>query len=132
MIEQWQPAPVATDSKPDQALLARLATGASDFAEHNHQPLAEAELLRVQSWLKLSETDWGSSLTTLDEQQLYALAVFFTVAEQKLSGWQCGSRNPAIWCCRLLKQQGKAPAKEQIRYLKGLTDNRYIPWGKVI
>lgn len=132
MIEQWQPVPQTRDTQPEVSLLVRFADVAEAFANTGNCDIAEADLNRASGWLKIQEAVWYESLVDLDEHQLYQLAVFFTLAEQKLSGFQAGARNPAIWACRLLKQLGKTPAKEQVRYLKSLTDNRYIPWGKVI
>ncbi|MCY0967136.1 hypothetical protein [Parathalassolituus penaei] len=132
MIEEWQPAPQNRDTQPDVALLVRFAAAAEAFANTGNCDIDEQDLNRAAGWLKIKEAEWYDSLVDLDEAQLFDLAIFFTVAEQKLSGFQSGARNPAIWACRLLKQMGKTPAKERIRHLKSLTDNRYIPWGKVI
>jgi hypothetical protein len=132
MIEQWQPAPKTTDSHPDAEVLSRLARAADRFAETGTCEIDDEELLRVHGWLKIQETVWHEVLADMSPEALYPLAVFFTLAEQKLPGWQAGARNPAIWACRMLKHLGQTPNKEKVRYLKSLTDNRYIPWGKVI
>lgn len=129
MIHEWKPA-VAKPQQIDPGLLQK-------FAQINHQQplntaIDPADQEQARSWLKLSEQEWSAVLTQLEPHTLFPLAVFFTLAEQQLSGWQCGARNPAIWIFRWLRQHDQLPDKEQIRQLKKMTDNRFIPYGSVL
>lgn len=134
MINEWQPA-VATTAQIDQALLQKFAQQARQgltVAPDLNAGLSSAEQQQALPWLRLPEEQWQPVLATLDAAALFDLAVFFTLAEQQLSGWQCGARNPAIWIFRYLRQHQQLPEKEQIRQLKKLTDNRFIPYGSVL
>lgn len=134
MINEWQPI-VATPTDFDIDLLRK-------FASISHNALAEqptlAQLLnadeqnKAQGWLRISEEKWQPVFQQLDTDALFPLAVFFTLAEQQLNGWQSGSKNPAIWIFRWLKSHNQLPDKAAIRQLKTMTDNRYIPYGSVL
>ncbi|MDP2609194.1 MULTISPECIES: hypothetical protein [unclassified Oceanobacter] len=134
MIEQWQPASSQTgtpDSDTLQQLLAALPT-AQEATVINSDQLDAGALKTVQSWIKLDEAAWQAALTAMDTDQLLPLAAFFASAEQQLEGWHCGSSNPAIWIFRYLKKQGTPASREQVRAIKALTDNRYIPHGSAL
>jgi hypothetical protein len=132
MIGLWQP---AKTNPIDTTLLEELsALGALAFTQNIdlNAALSSHAQQQAQAWLKLNEEDWQASLENLDLGALFPLAVFFTLAEMQLSGYQCGARNPAIWCFRWLRKHQAQPAKEQIQQLKKLTDNRFIPYGSVL
>lgn len=132
MIGLWQP---ANKNPLEQRLLqefsalgARLLQGDLDL----NTEVSQAAQQQAQAWLKLKEEDWQTSLAGLKSEELFPLAVFFTVAEMQLSGFQCAARNPAIWCFRWLRKNNALPAKELIQQLKKRTDNRFIPYGSVL
>lgn len=134
MINTWQPS--ATNSDAIDAnllnLFAQLGSQAlqEDIQLNSH--VSKGQQSQAQSWIRLPEEAWQKAIAEQPQQQLYPLAVFFTLAEMQLPGWECGSKNPAIWIFRWLRQQQQQPSKEQIRALKKLTDNRYIPYGSVL
>lgn len=129
MINEWQPA-VASIPNISKELLQTFAQ--IDTTAPLTSVIGQADQDTARPWLRLSEQDWQPVLNSLPAEQLYPLAVFFTLAEQQLSGWQCGARNPAIWIFRWLRQNNQLPAKELIRELKKMTDNRFIPYGSVL
>lgn len=130
MINEWQPRATI-----DLNALKALVPYGQDALE---QPIkldkvVDADLQKqAQRWINLPEQEWQDSLAALPTKELFPLAAFFTLAENQLSGWQCGDSNPAIWMFRWLRQQDAAPTKEQVRQLKQLTDNRFIPYGSVL
>ncbi|ASP40312.1 hypothetical protein CHH28_17225 [Bacterioplanes sanyensis] len=129
MIEQWQPA-TATGAI-DSSLLLHLASESHQAEELNSALLDTAQLQQLQQWTQQPEQTWQTVLTSLDEQQLLAIARWYVKAEEHY-GWQVGANNPAIWIFRYLKQQQRLPAKDEIRAIKAMTSNRYIPYGKVL
>lgn len=135
MINEWQPVNTSTVAQIDLQLLQTFAH-LGEQAQNGSQALVEQVSAEQQqqaaAWLQLQEEDWQPALQQLPPQQLFPLALFYTLAEQQLSGWQCGKRNPAIWIFRWLRQHNQLPDKEAIRQLKKLTDNRYIPYGSVL
>lgn len=134
MITEWVPAGTGADAI-DQSLLQRFAGLAETLKADPAAVISsveESELNRAQSWLKMPEASWQTAISKLEEKDLFPLAVFFTLGEMKLPGWQCGASNPAIWLFRYMKANNLLPAKEEIRSLKKLTDNRFIPYGSVL
>ncbi len=130
MINEWQPTAAI-----DINVLKSLIPFGQDALQ---QPVALNKIVpkdlqqQAQSWILLPEKDWQSTMQVLTPEELFAIAAFFTLAENQLSGWQCGDSNPAIWIFRWLRSQQLSPSKEQIRQLKQLTDNRFIPYGSVL
>jgi hypothetical protein len=82
--------------------------------------------------MKLPQADWKPVLETLDEQSLIALIRFFTIAEQQLPHWHGGDKSPVIWISRLLKQRGTPLSREMVLWIKGNSDNRFLPNGPVL
>ncbi|MDK2777950.1 MAG: hypothetical protein KYX62_09835 [Pseudomonadota bacterium] len=134
MITEWVPA-ASGQADIDVSLLqqsAALAETLKSDADAVRKVIGDDTLLTMQSWLKLPESAWQAPIQALPEKDLFPLAVFFTLAENAFSGWQCGSSNPAIWIFRYLKAQHALPEKPAIKALKSLTDNRYIPYGSAL
>lgn len=130
MINEWQPAAAI-----DLSVLKTLVGYGQDILQ---QPIdltksvSKAQQQQAQRWLKLPEQDWQEALEALTTAELFPLAAFFTLAEKQFTGWQCGDSNPAIWIFRWLRNNQQLPDKEQVRKLKQLTDNRFIPYGSVL
>jgi len=134
MIGEWVPADTgisAIDPQRLQQFAAQAETLKSD-ADAVRQALGEEALQQARGWLRLEESAWQEAISALAEKDLFPLAVFFTLAENAFSGWQCGARNPAIWLFRHMKEKGNLPDKTEVRALKTLTDNRYIPYGSAL
>jgi hypothetical protein len=130
MIEQWQPA--TTTHAIDLGVLQHLASEPHTAATLNTELLNDEQLTQLKSWIQHSEQQWQSVLPQLSDDQLLMVARWYVRAEMELSGWESGANNPAIWVFRWLKQQKRLPDKEHIRALKALTQNRFIPYGKVL
>ena len=131
MLNEWVP----TTSGINLQVLAELAALGQQIqhAEHNLNALTSKTLQQqAQPWLRLSEQDWLASIEQLDPAQLLPLARFFTLAEKQLSGWNCGSKNPAIWIFRWLRKHQQQPSKAEVQQLKQLTDNKFIPYGSAL
>ncbi|PVZ63904.1 hypothetical protein [Pelagibaculum spongiae] len=79
--------------------------------------------------MKLPKDQWLTALAPFSDLQLQQLMEFFTLAEEKISGWDAGEKNPCIWAGKLLKKRGAFPDKEEVARLKSLTRNWFIPYG---
>ena len=130
MINEWQPTAAV-----DLDVLKSFIPYGQDILQ---QPIDLTKVVtgavqkQAQGWLKLPEKEWQPLLQSLNKDELFPLAAFFTLAEKQLNGWQCGDSNPAIWIFRYLRSAQALPDKEHIRALKQLTDNRFIPYGSVL
>lgn len=134
MIDEWVPSTEGSakiSASELQQCLAVTALMASDSSQAEQQ-LGEDTVKTLRSHIQLTEEQWQPALETFSADELFQLATFFTLAEMKFSGWQCGAKNPAIWIFRTLKRNGQLPEKDAIRHLKSLTDNRYIPYGSAL
>lgn len=82
--------------------------------------------------MKLDAAQWHPLLDELDETTLLDLARFFTVAEQLLPHWHGGDKSPVIWIARLLKKRGTPLSREMVLWIKGNSDNRFLPNGPIL
>lgn len=136
MVDIWQPNATQTATHTNTAqinvdLLQQIAN-LSDDVDAIFNALTAEQQQYVRQWIQLSEQEWQAQLPHIEESALFPIAQFYTLAEMKLSGFEAGKNNPAIWIFRYLKQQQKLPEKSDIRALKAQTDNRFIPYGSVL
>ena len=82
--------------------------------------------------MKLDSTQWHPLLDNLDEATLLNLARFFTVAEQQLPHWHGGDKSPVIWIARTLKKRGTPLSRDMVLWIKGNSDNRFLPNGPIL
>jgi hypothetical protein len=82
--------------------------------------------------MKLDAAQWHPLLVHLDEHTLLDLARFFTVAEHLLPHWHGGDKSPVIWISRLLKQRGTPLSRDMVLWIKGNSDNRFLPNGPIL
>lgn len=82
--------------------------------------------------MKLDATQWQPALEQLDESTLLNLVRFFTVAEQQLPHWHGGDKSPVIWIARLLKKRGTPLSRDTVLWIKGNSDNRFLPNGPIL
>jgi hypothetical protein len=117
----------------DTALLAECAafaakehwTALPDWVQQ-HLPANASQMM------KLDATTWHSAVSAFDEPSLHALIRFFTVAEQQLSHWHGGDKSPVIWLSRELKRRGTPLPRELVLWIKGNSDNRFLPHGPIL
>lgn len=81
--------------------------------------------------MKLDQSRWHPLLDDLDETVLLNLVRFFTVAEQQLPHWHGGDKSPVIWIARLLKKRGMPLSRDMVLWIKGNSDNRFLPNGPI-
>ena len=134
MITEWVPANADSEAIDSAVLLqfAALAELVKDDTEAAKSQIGESQLQQAQGWIRLPESHWQEAIKSLPEKDLFPLARFFTLAEMQFPGWECGASNPAIWLFRYMKAHDLLPEKAEIRALKAMTDNRFIPYGRVL
>jgi hypothetical protein len=82
--------------------------------------------------MKLDSAQWHPLLDNLDDATLLNLVRFFTVAEQQLPHWHGGDKSPVIWIARLLKKRGTPLSRDMVLWIKGNSDNRFLPNGPIL
>jgi hypothetical protein len=82
--------------------------------------------------MKLDAHSWHEPLHNLDDDTLLHLVRFFTVAEQQLPQWHGGDQSPVIWISRTLKKRGHPLSRDMVLWIKGNSDNRFLPNGPIL
>ena len=117
----------------DKDLVARCASFA---ASGNFTTLPSWEKANLPTsacqMMKLDAATWQPALEGLDESTLHNLIRFFTVAEQALPHWHGGDKSPVIWITRHLKKLGKPLPRDLVLWIKGNSDNRFLPNGPIL
>nr|WP_010132672.1 hypothetical protein [Microbulbifer agarilyticus] len=130
-VGAWEPAKQASNDQSrekidpnllKQILEVSLADGNADLAEL-------PETLRSAGWLAgLPATQWLEEAANWSPEQLWAFIQFFTLAETHLD-WQGGAESPVIPLAKSLRQRKAPLSREQLLWIRGNTDNRYLPYG---
>ena len=78
--------------------------------------------------MELDSALWLASADSLAEDDLLHLIRFFAVAEN-LPGWEAGEKSPVIPLAKTLRKRGAKLDKELLRWIRSVSDNRYLPYG---
>ncbi|MGI9322437.1 MAG: hypothetical protein ACR2PJ_02540 [Pseudomonadales bacterium] len=125
----WEPGGGAAKSI-DLDLLESIAAAAGDGLEQVSSALLADLRLETSQWLmRCGPGDWAVA-EQLDSRRLVALVRFFTLVERDVSGWEAGSKSPVIAFVNMLKARGEF-TPELRKWIKGHSDNRYLPYGSV-
>jgi hypothetical protein len=99
---------------------AQLEQLADTFSGSESQELAGLMQLDPGPWLSVADT--------LAEDDILHLIRFFALAEN-LPGWEAGQKSPVIPLAKTLRKKGARLDKELLRWLRSVSDNRYLPYG---
>lgn len=92
-------------------------------------PFTEEEQQRYSAVMRLPAEPWQLAVADFDNAELLALIRFFTVAEERISGWEAGAESPAIWINKVLRKRGEKLSVETLRWIRANSRNRFIPNG---
>ncbi|MCH9691763.1 MAG: hypothetical protein K0U59_06825 [Gammaproteobacteria bacterium] len=128
-IGTWEPAkPTATQARKEihRNALERMMASVQDAKltkDLNAEDRAASYLmgLPAQQWLEESEA-WNNN-------QLWQLIQFFTLAEMQLPEWRADAESPVIPLAKALRQRKTPLNKEQLQWIKQHSNNRYLPYG---
>ena len=130
-LGSWDPKVDAqsTELLLESDLLRRL------IAYSTEEQLAQLEQLlnandkqRLAGLMKIDPLIWQTAAEPLLENDLLHLIRFFAVAEN-LPGWEAGATSPVIPLAKILRQRGVRLDKSLLQWLRGVSDNRYLPYG---
>lgn len=103
------------------------------FVQQNEQPMfSEDEQQKHASVMFLDHKVWHAQLQNFKDEQLWSIICFLTKAEKLYSGWHAAENSPVIAITQLLKQRGHTLTKEQIQWIRRNSDNRFLPYGRVL
>ncbi len=129
-IGSWTPETEKAAISIDKAWLKRCIT-LSDEASLSAlpAPFTDEGLQRYSPVMRLTLAPWQEAVADLSNDELIALIRFFTVAEERISGWDAGAESPAIWINKVLRQRGEKLSVETLRWIRANSSNRFIPNG---
>lgn len=82
------------------------------------------------NWLAgLPAQQWLDEAKLLNDDQVWALIRFFTLAEMQLADWQGGAESPVIPLSKSLRQRKSPLSRDQLMWIRQHSDNRYLPYG---
>lgn len=139
-VGAWEPAKPAsndqTRSDIEKSLLARIIDALQKADAENTPGLAAPDLntfdreIQSSNWLSgLPATQWLDEAAHWNDEQIWGLIRFFTLAEAQLPGWQGGAESPVIPLAKSLRQRKSPLAREQLLWIRQHSDNRYLPYG---
>ena len=114
-----------TDDVMEQFLAAAARIEDAQFG------LDELAIKRLGPLARADAGDWSAAAGGLDVEQIMALVRLFTLAEERLAGWESAARSPVIPLVRELKARVAFPA-ELTGWIKANTSNRFLPHGSLM
>ena len=78
--------------------------------------------------MKVDHTLWQKASESMSDDDILHLLRFFAVAEN-LPGWEAGADSPVIPLARTLRGRGQRLDKDLLRWLREVSENRYLPYG---
>ncbi|SDJ93181.1 hypothetical protein [Microbulbifer yueqingensis] len=79
--------------------------------------------------MRLPATQWLQESESWQDDQLWELIRFFTLAEAQLPGWDGGPESPVIPLAKTLRRRKAPLSREQLLWIREHSDNRYLPYG---
>lgn len=133
-LGSWNPADgsESLQYRVDPTVLVRCAMRGREDSWGGLAEWVESLPVGSNQMMKLDAASWVSALAPLDEETLWYLVRFFTAVEQQLPQWHGGDKSPVIWIARTLKKRGTPLSREQVLWVKGNSDNRFLPNGPVL
>jgi hypothetical protein len=141
-VGAWEPAKPASNDQSrkeiDRTLLMRIIDALQETDAGNIPGLAAPDLVNMDSeltsanWLSgLPAAQWLEEAAHWDDEQVWALIRFFTLAEAQLQDWQGGAESPVIPLAKSLRLRKSPLAREQLLWIRQYSDNRYLPYGPI-
>lgn len=129
-VISWDPSAAGKMTLDDAALARFLAAAEADAAKDERFGLSEAGVQELAG-LASDSAPWKLRAGSMDSAQLVSLIRLFTLAEDRLPGWQAGAKSPVIALARALRERGEFP-DELSSWIKGNTSNKFLPYGSLM
>ncbi|MYM64667.1 hypothetical protein [Pseudomaricurvus sp. HS19] len=130
-VGSWTPDSDQSAPRPvDQDVLQHFVTLSRNEQLQDLGAALEPATIDQQAYLmSLDAGSWNSAASGLDDEEIWHLMRFFTLAEEQLAGWQAGAQSPVIWLNKVLKQRGAALQRERLQWIRSHSSNRFLPNG---
>ena len=130
-VESFDPsaAPGAVDSAVVARLLQASAllgdTSVADFG------LSQEERSSMAGVMTAPAPEWRVAVEPLSDEQIESLVRFFTLAEERISGWEAGDKSPVVPLVKVLKARDSYDSSLTV-WIKANTSNRFLPRGNLM
>jgi len=104
-------------------LIAAVITEGSLAKELKEEDKQASRLIRLPS------QHWQEESQHWNNDQLWQLIRFFTLAEMQLTGWDAGAESAVIPLAKILRQRKAPLEREQLLWIRKHSNNRYLPYG---
>ena len=130
-IGSWDPS-LGSQSEAltlDSVLLTRLqAYSRHEQLEQLADLMSPEDTQQLAELMQLDHLQWRAAVEPLDSDAIGHLIRFLAVAEN-LPGWEAGAASPVIPLAKVLRERGERLSKEQLLWLREVSENRYLPYG---
>jgi len=130
-LESWDPTaptqPHSVQLTPD-TLAKLIAYSANAQLDTLESQLAGDECLALSGLMKVEHNAWLEAIEALTDEEVIHLIRFLAVAEN-LPGWEALDTSPAIPIAKALRRRGVRLDKDFLRWLRTVSNNRYLPYG---
>lgn len=125
--ETWQPAP--KHIAPIDPSVLKLWSAQCQNAE---QLVSEPDYAALSYCMKQNQDYWFSCAEALNNDELWQLMQFFTLAEEADTAWAAGDQSPVIHLNKLRKSRDEKLQKEQLQWIREHSSNRFLPNGPIV
>lgn len=124
-VDSWQP--VNKPSHLSQSELDQLLTIAQGQPKECD---LTSDLDFIQPLAHLDKQIWQESAQTLSQVQQMQLISLFTLAEEQ-GNWHLGEKSPVIPLFKAMRKQHGID-KSLVQWVKGHTQNKFLPFGPIL
>lgn len=124
-VNQWDPKQFVLHAGHREILArASLALDKDDLG------ISASDQASLRPVMRLPAQAWEAFASKTDEDEILAWVKVITLAEERLSGFDVGSRSPVIALVRHLRARGELP-EELLKWIRANTSNRFLPYGSL-
>ena len=129
---EWLPENATTLSLDCEQLKRLARISAENKLDTIKTVLTESEQTELAQSMAASREQWQAAANPLTNDELIDLIKTLAIAEMQIPNCNLGAKSVVIHIHRLVKQRGNALGKEDLRWLKQNSTNRYLPNGPVL
>ncbi len=127
-VGSWDPTGGSASAIDADLLTAFIACAREQRLDDLPAQLDDTQLAALPALMQLEAAPWLTVAGDFSEQDLIHLIEFFAIAEN-LPGCEAGEKSPVIPLARLLRQRGARPDKDLLKWIRGVNNNRFLPYG---
>lgn len=130
-IGSWDPTAEAAahSAQIEASTLARFVKlSETQQLEQLEQHIIGDESQQLSGLMQMDSAPWLIAAKPFSDDDLLHLIRFFAAAEN-LPGWEAGEKSPVIPLAKTLRKRGVKIDKDLLRWLRSVSDNRYLPYG---